>query len=121
VLTSSGRGSVVEIDTMLQAMWDTSQVSPTVLYVNSQELKNITDKVLTNARRRCCSTSPTRRGARSIAAGGGIEFYFNPFAMGGGYKIPILIHPNCRPEPSSAGARICPSSTSRTTSRTSPR
>jgi hypothetical protein len=29
VLTSSGRGSVVEIDTMLRTMWDTSQISPT--------------------------------------------------------------------------------------------
>ena len=45
-LTSSGRGSVVEIDTMLQSMWDNYRISPTVLYVNSQELKNITNKVL---------------------------------------------------------------------------
>ena len=48
-LTASGRGSVVEIDTMFQKMWDNFQVSPTVLYVNSQELKNITTKVLSNA------------------------------------------------------------------------
>ncbi len=95
-LTASGRGSVVEIDTMLQSMWDTNQVSPTCLFVNSQELKNITNKVLTGA-----SSAPLLQffadpatGARTIAAGGGIEFYFNPFAVGGGYKIPILIHPN---------------------------
>ena len=49
VLTASGRGSVVEIDTMFQKMWDTFRLSPTVLYVNSQELKNITSKVLTNS------------------------------------------------------------------------
>ncbi len=48
-LTASGRGSVVEIDTMFQKMWDNFQLSPTVLYVNSQELKNITTKVLSNA------------------------------------------------------------------------
>jgi hypothetical protein len=51
-LTSSGRGSVTEIDQMLQTMWDTYQVSPSVLYVNSQELKNITNKVLSSARPR---------------------------------------------------------------------
>src|SRR3954452_190503 len=45
-LTASGRGSVSEIDAMFESMWDLYQVSPTVLYVNSQELKNITDKVL---------------------------------------------------------------------------
>lgn len=43
-LTASGRGSVVEIDTMLQSMWDNYRISPTVLYVNSQELRNITNK-----------------------------------------------------------------------------
>src|ERR1700751_956616 len=48
-LTASGRGSVVEIDTMFQKMWDNFQVSPTVLYVNSQELKNVTTKVLSNS------------------------------------------------------------------------
>ena len=48
-LTASGRGSVVEIDTMFQTMWDNFELSPTVLYVNVQELKNITSKVLSNA------------------------------------------------------------------------
>ncbi|MGE3783116.1 MAG: hypothetical protein AB7H71_10280, partial [Alphaproteobacteria bacterium] len=48
-LTASGRGSVNEIDAMFESMWDLYQVSPTVLYVNAQELKNITEKVLTGA------------------------------------------------------------------------
>jgi hypothetical protein len=47
-LTASGRGSVNEIDTMFQTMWNNFQLSPTVLYVNAQELKNITTKVLSN-------------------------------------------------------------------------
>ena len=46
VLTASGKGSVNEIDQMMQTMWDTSQSSVSVLYVNSQELRNITTKVL---------------------------------------------------------------------------
>ena len=49
--TASGRGSVSEIDTMFQTMWDTYRTQPTVLYVNSQELKNITTKVLSNSLR----------------------------------------------------------------------
>jgi hypothetical protein len=99
VLTASGRGSVTEIDTMLRSMWDTSQVSPTALYVNSQELQNITTKVLTgggSAPLLQFFTGPGE-GAREIAAGGGIKFYFNPFAMGDGYKIPVAIHPNIPP------------------------
>jgi hypothetical protein len=92
-LTASGRGSVNEIDILLEKMWDTAQVSPTVLYVNSQEQKNITNKVL-NA-----SSSPLLRyttdGADPLAivANGVVEYYYNPFALDGGYKIPVKIHP----------------------------
>src|SRR5437660_6708004 len=93
-LTASGRGSVNEIDTMFQQMWNQYQVSPTVLYVNVQELKNITAKVLTNA------TSPLLRyevsadgNAYDLAAAGAVSFYFNPFAVNGGLRIPVRIHP----------------------------
>ncbi len=98
-LTSSGRGSVVEIDTMFQKMWDTFQVSPTVLYVNSQELKNITSKVLTN------STGPLVRydvnaetgEEYQLTASGVVTYYYNPFAIQGGLRIPIRIHPKVPP------------------------
>ncbi len=98
-LTASGRGSIEEIDTMLQSMWDNYRLSPTVLYVNSQELKNITAKVLSN------STSPLLRYEASadgpdpyaIVAAGAVEFYFNPFAVDGGVKIPVKVHPDLPP------------------------
>ena len=48
-LTPSGRGSIVEIDNMLMQMWNTYRLSPTVIYVNAQEQKNITAKCLTNS------------------------------------------------------------------------
>ena len=48
-LTPSGRGSIVEIDNMLLQMWNSYRLSPTVIYVNAQEQKNITAKCLTNA------------------------------------------------------------------------
>ena len=94
-LTASGRGSVVEIDTMFQTMWQNFQLSPTVLYVNVQELKNITAKVLSNA------SGPLLRyevnGADGnpydLAAAGAVSFYFNPFALNGGLRIPVRIHP----------------------------
>ncbi|MEI6730142.1 MAG: hypothetical protein WCL30_02695, partial [Pseudomonadota bacterium] len=95
-LTASGRGSVVEIDNMLQAMWDNYRINPTVIYVNSQELKNITNKVLGTG-----SSSLLRySGANDISqyttavAGGTIEFYFNPYSANGGIKMPIKIHPD---------------------------
>jgi hypothetical protein len=99
-LTASGRGSVVEIDTMFQKMWDTFQVSPTVLYVNSQELKNITAKVLSNASGpllRYESPADGSDGEYQLTASGVVQFYYNPFALNGGLRIPIRIHPKVPP------------------------
>ena len=79
-LTASGRGSVVEIDTMFQKMWDGFQLSPTVLYVNSQELKNITSKVLSNASGpllRFDSPADGSGGEYQVTASGVVQFYIH--------------------------------------------
>lgn len=93
-LTASGRGSVVEIDDMMQSMWDNYQVTPSVLYVNSQQLRNITDKVLSSGSGPLLNyfQSPAA-GQYAMTAGGVIEFYYNPFMLEGGLKIPVKIHP----------------------------
>src|SRR5262249_12536525 len=67
-LTASGRGSINEIDTMFQTMWNNYQLSPTVLYVNAQELKNMTTKVLSN------TSGPLLRYERAESAAGGGEY-----------------------------------------------
>jgi len=103
-LTASGAGGVNEIDTMLETMWNTFELSPTVLYVNAQELRNITNKVLNNA------SAPLLRfhedaangtdgggGGFHLTASGAIDFYYNPFALDGGLKIPVRIHPRVPP------------------------
>jgi hypothetical protein len=97
-LTSSGHGSVNEIDAMLQSLWDQYQVSPTVLWVNSQQLKDIASKVLSSA-----SAAPLLQyfqtpaeGEPRMTAGVAIDFYFNPF-LNGGMRIPIKIHPMVPP------------------------
>lgn len=95
VLTASNKGSCVEIDTMLQAMWDQNQVSVTELWVNSQEMKNITSRVLTgssNASLLSYRQDPGQ-GEYHMTAGGMVDFYFNPF-LNGGRRIPVRIHPN---------------------------
>jgi hypothetical protein len=99
-LTASGRGSVVEIDTMFQAMWTNFELSPTVLYVNAQELKNITNKVLSNASGpllRYDSPADGSDGEYQLTASGVVQFYYNPFAIYGGLRIPIKIHPRVPP------------------------
>lgn len=99
VLTASSRGTINEIDVMLKAMWDNYQLSATVIFVNSQELLNITNKALTGP-----GTSPLLQifadpttGQPNMVAGGVVGWYFNPFTADGGRKIPIKIHPTLPP------------------------
>ncbi len=96
-LTGSGQGSVVEIDDMLQAMWESAQVSPTVLYVNSRQARDISAKCLTSASGPLLHYFQQPDGGGQVSAGGMIEFYFNPFLLDGGVKIPIKIHPYVPP------------------------
>ena len=96
-LTGSGQGSVVEIDDMLQAMWESAQVSPTVLYVNSRQLRDISAKCLSSASGPLLHYYQQPDGAPQVSAAGIIEFYYNPFLLEGGVKIPIKIHPNVPP------------------------
>lgn len=99
VLTASSRGSVVEIDTALKAFWDTYRLSPDEIYVNAQELNNITTKVLNTS-----AAAPMIRfnldvnqQNPSFVAGQIVAWYFNPFTLNGGQIIPIRLHPNLAP------------------------
>ncbi len=100
-MTPSGRGTVVEIDAMLKALWDQSRVSPSILLVSSQEQMNITNKVLQAGTGG--SPSPLMRQNVSIGADGQISagqvvsHYYNPFTLNGGQMIPVLLHPNVPP------------------------
>jgi hypothetical protein len=96
-LSSSGQGSVTEIDDMLQTMWDDAQVSPTVLYVNSRQLRDISAKCLNSASGPLLNYFQAPDGGMQLTTGGVIEFYYNPFLLDGGVKIPIKIHPNVPP------------------------
>lgn len=98
VLTSSGRGSVDQIDARLVDMWETSRLSPSVIYVNAQEARNITNKVLNTGSAPLLNYFQNPKdGEYRIAAGGVIEYYYNPYAVDGGTKIPIKIHPYMAP------------------------
>jgi hypothetical protein len=99
-LTASGRGSISEIDAMFESMWDLYQVSPTVLYVNAQELKNITEKVLSGGSASLLhfdAPADSSTGGYQLTASGVVQFYYNPFAINGGLRIPIRIHPRVPP------------------------
>lgn len=96
-LTSNNDGGVEEIDTALKSFWDNYRLSPTDIYVNSQEQQAITKAVLANA-----SGNGAQRfmvDAREGMIGGGFKVvsYLNQFAMDGAVQIPVRIHPNIPP------------------------
>lgn len=93
-LTSSGSGSIVEIDDMLKSMWDGYMLGVDVLYMNSQEIKNVTAKVLATTGGSLLRVNREANQPHAVVAGGVVTHYFNPFMPNGGQLIPILIHPN---------------------------
>ena len=92
-LTADGVGGVVEIDNALRWFWDNYRLSPTRIYVNAQELDNITKKVLVG------NSMPAHRftfnaNQEGIRGGMLIAGYLNKFTMAGAQNIPIELHPN---------------------------
>lgn len=94
-LTATARGTIQEIDDMLRGMWDGAQVSVDQIWVNSQELQNITAKCMAPGSSPLLQIFATPAdGFAGMQAGGVIGWYFNPFTANGGAKIPIKLHPN---------------------------
>lgn len=93
-LTGDGAGGIVEIDAMLKQFWDLYRLSPTTLWVNSQEMQNIGKKILASANN--SSTLRFNLDTDRNAIGGGImvRTYLNKFAMDGATELKIRLHPN---------------------------
>lgn len=94
-LTTGGAGNVVEIDTMLLSMWNLYKITVDVIYVNAQELKNITARVLNGASAPLLRVLGDAEGF-DVTGFGVISFYHNPY-IPGGRKIPIMVHPTVPP------------------------
>ncbi len=100
-MTPSGRGSVNEIDNMLVQMWNTYRISPTVIYVNAQEQRNITNKCLTATSGPLLHYNVAADADNSrpygVSASGVVRWYYNPFSVDGGFDIPLKVHPDLPP------------------------
>ena len=92
-LTADGVGGIIEIDTALQSFWDNYRLSPDAMWMSSQEVKNVTKKVLggsTIGSQRF--VFETKQG--QITGGDLVTSYLNKFSMRGARDIPINLHPN---------------------------
>lgn len=101
-LTPDGAGGIVEIDAVLKAFWDGPRLSPQVLLVNAQELKNITNKVIAGGSAplfRFVIDNGGAATAQSLEAAAGtiVGSYLNKYTMAGGQLIKVLLHPNVPP------------------------
>lgn len=92
-LTSDGASGIVEIDVALQSFYDNYRLSPTKIWISSQEALNINKKVIANG------GAPLIRFAMDNAAGGGftkliagtaVGSYFNKFTQ---TILPLEVHP----------------------------
>jgi hypothetical protein len=94
-LTASGRGTIDEIDEMLEAFWDNYRISPEEIYVSGQEMRNIITKTFTDGSNPLVRfTIDAQTNNPTFTAGQIIGWYFNPFTMNGGQAIPIRLHPS---------------------------
>ncbi len=95
-LTADNEGGIIEFDTALKAFWDNYRLSPTAIYVSSQEMLNLHKKILTGG-----ATTAARfvfsadQGA--VLGGMMVRSYLNKFSLSGATEIPIRLHPNMPP------------------------
>ena len=98
VLATDNAGGITVIDTMLQHFWDNYKLSPTTIYVNAQEGKNITKKILggSGVNYNFFTNNPSG-GMGELTAGSRVGNYLNKFAMGSAPLIPVTVHPYLPP------------------------
>lgn len=93
-LEASG-SSVVVIDELFESLWNSVQLSPTALMMNTQQGESLS-KLLLEGSIATTFLPPTEADARTNLAGGGfIGRYINKAV--GGYPVPIEVHPHVAP------------------------
>jgi hypothetical protein len=99
VLTADQANGIVEIDTALQWFWDNKRLSPTEIWVNSQEGRNINKKIVASGGVPLFRfTLPGATGSEddkpALLGGASIAKYWNKFTQ---QFLDIRIHPNLAP------------------------
>ena len=97
-LTSGNDGGITQIDTALQSFWDNYRLSPTDIWVSSQEKKNIRNKILTSTSSYAAQRFVFNVEQGQLKGGSMAISYLNPFVMNGkAEEIPINLHPDLPP------------------------
>ena len=91
-LTSDGAGGVSEFEAAFAAFYNKYRLSPSVIYLNSQELVNLTKKIIGNGGAPLLRLmSEANAAAGNVVAGTKVGSYLNKIT---GDIIPVVVHPN---------------------------
>jgi hypothetical protein len=97
-LTADGEGGIVEFDTALRSFWDNWRVSPSEIWVSSQEAINISKKIAQGPGSGATNLRFVRDAKDGLLVGALMaRSYLNRFSLAGGNDIPIRLHPNLPP------------------------
>jgi hypothetical protein len=94
-LTSSGYGTVTEIDTALQTFWNTYKLAPTHMFVSAQEMLAINSLCIGNNGNPLYRINAMANAANvNVAVGQVVTSYLNMFTYAGNQEIKVILHPN---------------------------
>lgn len=89
-LTADSAAGITEIDVMLKSLYDNSRISPTVIWCSTQEIYNITKKIINAGASSLLRITTTDGGAGNIQAGSRVGEYLNKYTQ---QVIPLAVHP----------------------------
>jgi hypothetical protein len=89
---TGANGGIVEIDNMLQDLWDYSRISPTAMLVSSQQGRDITRKVIASGGAYTLFQPDNIEQRRSVVGGTMLETYLNPAVNGQPIEIVVMPH-----------------------------
>jgi len=85
-------GGITEIDNILQSLWDTSNISPTVLMANSQHIRDITRKVIATGGAYTLFQPDNIAQRQGVVGGQVLRTYLNPAVEA--QPIDIVVQPH---------------------------
>lgn len=97
-LTSTTKGTVTEIDTLLYYLWTAWKISPTRMYVNAQQQRDLSTLCLNTSSAPLLRINADSDGLGNFTSGAQLRYYTNFVTMDpNGVKIPVMLHPNVPP------------------------
>lgn len=90
-LTASGKGTIDEIDVMIESMWDSYKIIPDKIYTSAQEIGNIASKIFGGTANGALRYTVPLQGEEMVLSAGISKIKYQSLL---GRVIPIEVHPN---------------------------